>query len=405
MYWDGQTEPAVESPLGDFFAVGHGLNRNLNSAPVAITSEGRAYNCYWPMPFGKSARIEVTNDSDIPTMALFWYVDYEELPSLPANTPNFHAQYRQEYPCKKGEDYLLLDAVGEGYYVGTVLSMRVMQPGWFGEGDDRFFIDGAAEPQLRGTGTEDYFCDAWGFRESNMPYYGISVWEGYDAGHRGTAYRWHMTDPIQFKKSLRVTIEHKGSLYDFAQKKHTTGFGERIDDEFASVAFWYQTGVAKRYATVPPGPERLPVIKTIELENGFGTLFQESETVKTQEGASWSGNKHVLFVNSDPAAQLEVPFHVDQDMTALVRLIATRSYDYGIYDVYLDDALVLANRDFYNKDVARDEVVLGRYELKAGRHVLKLVCKGANGAARNSISGQPAYLAGVDAVTLSPLSH
>ena len=118
------------------------------------------------------------------------------MPRCPADTAYFHAMYRQEYPCVMGRNYLLADIEGRGHYVGTIQSVYTMSAGWYGEGDDFFFIDGEAEPSLRGTGTEDYFCDAWGFREQDGPFYGTPLWEGMNAGDRGTAYRFHLTDPV-----------------------------------------------------------------------------------------------------------------------------------------------------------------------------------------------------------------
>lgn len=253
MYWDGTDEPAVESPLGDFFAVGHGLSCNVNSQPVAISASGRAYNCYWPMPFRKSAKITMTNDSSLPVTLFYWNIDWQKLKKLPAKTPYFHAQYRQEFPCKAGQDYLVLNTKGKGHYVGTVLSWQQATPGWPGEGDDFFYIDGEKIPSIRGTGTEDYIGDAWGFAAVNQPYYGVSVFDGWgQLGHRCTAYRWHINDPIAFEKSLKVTFEHKGGAPDWKND-----FVER-GDFYSSVAFWYQTGKAERFATLPPGNERLP---------------------------------------------------------------------------------------------------------------------------------------------------
>ena len=131
-------------------------------------------------------------------------------PSLPKDSAYFHAMYRQEFPCVMGRNYLIADIEGRGHYVGTVQSVYLVSPGWYGEGNDFFFIDGEKEPSLRGTGTEDYFCDGWGFREQSGPFYGTPLWEGYDTGDRGSAYRWHIPDPVAFKKSLRVEIEHQG---------------------------------------------------------------------------------------------------------------------------------------------------------------------------------------------------
>ena len=178
IYWDDAEEPAVESPLGDFFAVGHGMQRDVTSLPVAVSSEGRAYNCYWPMPFAKRARITITNESSEHRVRNFYYyVYYEKISQLPPSWAYFHAQYRQEFPAKVGRNYVVLDTQGKGTYVGTVLSVYSRTGGWFGEGDDFFYIDGEVEPSIRGTGTEDYFSDAWGFRELNRPYYGVTVFE------------------------------------------------------------------------------------------------------------------------------------------------------------------------------------------------------------------------------------
>jgi hypothetical protein len=255
IYWDGAAEPAVEAPLGDFFASGMNLQREVNSLPVSVNSKGRAYNCWWPMPFHKSARITVTNDSRSPVIGFFWYVDWQKLKDLPADTPSFHAQYRQESPCRPG-DYLILDAEGKGHYVGTVYSTMQREGNWIGEGDDRFYIDGETTPSLRGTGTEDYFGDAWGFFEFQRPFNGAVTVEGWAPGNITSVYRWHIADPIPFERSLKVTIEHKGPRISVDnQVLHT--FSERFDN-FSTVAFWYQTGRAKRFADIPPLAERFP---------------------------------------------------------------------------------------------------------------------------------------------------
>ena len=160
IYWDGAAEPAVESPVGDFFAAGFGQRAAVNSAPVQVEG-GDAYNCYWPMPFHKSARIEIENQSAKPLNSFYFQIDYLKEESLPPDTPYFCAQYRQEFPTQSGCDYLILDAQGRGHYVGTVLSVRSRSPEWFGEGDDKFYIDGEKTPSLWGTGTEDYVGNAW----------------------------------------------------------------------------------------------------------------------------------------------------------------------------------------------------------------------------------------------------
>ena len=405
MYWDGEEEPSVESPLGDFFAAGHGMRVNVNSLPVQVSSEGRAYNCFWPMPFRNSARITVTNDSpDHPVRAFFWYIDWIKLPSLPEKTATFHAQYRQEFPCRSGRDYLILDAVGEGHYVGTVLSVHMNGASWFGEGDDRFYIDGEKEPSLRGTGTEDYFCDAWGFRQFNRPFYGVTIWEGFDVDDHGTAYRWHIPDPIPFKKSLRVTIEHKGVtfhpvkvkspeplkiplfsgekppskkegyeyVYYFDGNRVKSGFEERPDN-FSSVAFWYQVGKAKRFAVLPPGPASILGGTAIEGESLLEKARAKPDKVlEIQKGGQWSGGAQLFYHpapgEEPPVLELSVP--IQDTARYVVNLYLTRSWDYGVWSISLDGKPLVKAVDLYSPQVAVFKQKLGVLNLRAGVHKL-----------------------------------
>nr|MBP7561280.1 DUF2961 domain-containing protein [Armatimonadota bacterium] len=119
IYWDGEEHPSVECPIGDFFAMGHGVDLPFESLPVAVSSDGRARNCYWPMPFRESARITVTNESSVPCGAIFYYIDWQALESLPEDTAYLHAMYRQEFPCVMGRNFLIADIEGRGHYVGT----------------------------------------------------------------------------------------------------------------------------------------------------------------------------------------------------------------------------------------------------------------------------------------------
>ena len=253
IYWDGEPFPSVECPIGDFFGVGHGKDIAFESLPVSVSSDGRARNCYWPMPFRNTARITVTNEGTKDVGAFYYYVDWQKMKRLDKDEAYFHASYRQEFPAKKGSRFLIADIRGRGHYVGTVQSVRQRVDGWYGEGDDFFYIDGDAEPTLRGTGTEDYFCDAWGFREFTRPFYGVPLFEGFSAGNKTSVYRWHILDPIRFRKSLRVEIEHVGP--DTLSGGGAVGYGERPDD-FSTVAFWYQTEPHALFPPLPYGRER-----------------------------------------------------------------------------------------------------------------------------------------------------
>jgi hypothetical protein len=245
MYWDGEGAPSVEAPLGDLFAVGHGLDRDLDSLPVACASEGRARNGYWFMPFARSARVTATNEGSEAVDAFYYYIDYRKLESWTGETPYFHAQYRQEFPCEPGRNYLILEAEGRGHYVGCSLSVLQRAMGWWGEGDDMIYVDGESEPSLHGTGSEDYFSSAWGMRPEERPFFGCPLQElDFQAGSKATVYRWHIPDPIPFSRSIRVTIEH-GHANDRA-------------DDYSSTAYWYQVEPHRPFPPLPSAARRLP---------------------------------------------------------------------------------------------------------------------------------------------------
>ena len=248
MYWDGEKQPSVESPLGDFFCNGHGMFAMVGSLPISVTEYG-GRNCWLPMPFKKSARITLTNDADKPVRMFFWNIDWQRPPSLPEDTRYFHAQYRQEFPTIKGKDYAILDANGQGHYVGVALSVeKESKPGWFGEGDERMCVDGQSEPSIIGTGTEDYFITAWGPHVYNSPWAGYSFMQGYKTlGDKSTAYRFHILDPIPFTRSIRVSIEH-------AWDQQNSDFC----DNYSSVAYWYQTEPHQSFAPLPTFDQRRP---------------------------------------------------------------------------------------------------------------------------------------------------
>jgi hypothetical protein len=271
MLWDGEASPSVEVPVGDFFGVGHALLNHYTSLPLTVVrgpgwGRNAGMNCYFPMPFASRALLTVENQSEEQVRSFYYYVDYEQYDSLDEKQGRFHAWYNQEAPCmavpdseSKGlniggaENYLILDAEGRGHYVGCVLSVDNFDAfhqkhTWFGEGDDMIFIDGEKwPPSLHGTGTEDYFCEAWGFPsgEYSGPYTGVSLgkdtqnWSG-----KWSLYRFHIEDPVHFRKSVRVTIEH--------------GHANDQGNDYSSVAYWYQAEPHKPFPPLPSAGERVP---------------------------------------------------------------------------------------------------------------------------------------------------
>jgi len=375
IYWDGESNPSVECPIGDFFGIGHGVDKPFMSIPIRVTSDGRARNCYWPMPFGKSARITVTNESDKPCRAFYYYIDWQKHKSLRPNTAYFHAMYRQEYPCVMGRNYVFADIKGRGHYVGTIQSVCSMSDGWYGEGDDFFFIDGATEPQLRGTGTEDYFCDAWGFRQQDGPFYGTPLWEGRDAYDRGTAYRFHITDPVPFEKSLRVEIEHKGAQ-KFPDRTHE-GFIER-DDLMSSVALWYQIEPHQPWPALPTGVERLPFREEILVlgSKAAGQARHSNHPLYAPE-LRWltTDGRYLRFAPGDDTGWVEISFKVEQEQSAGLWGKMIQSPDGGKYRVRLDGVEV-GVVDLRADDPTALAANWGTRQLAAGEHVLRFECIG-----------------------------
>ncbi len=259
MYWDGEAEPSVEAPIGDFFGTGFGAYHSWHSLPITV--QGRAMNCYFAMPFARGARITATNEGKQPVRSFYYHVDYEQYRDATRvrSQGRFHAQFRRADPTPAvalessqgknltGRDnYRFMEAEGQGHFVGIVLNIQGYSTGWWGEGDDMFFIDGERwPPSLHGTGLEDYFNNAWGFQdEFNYPFIGYSLKGNRDFTGMHTMYRFHIQDPVYFHKSLVAGIEH-GHANDRA-------------DDYSSVAYWYQTEPHKKLEALPPVGKRMP---------------------------------------------------------------------------------------------------------------------------------------------------
>jgi len=394
MYWDGSDHPSVEVPLGDFFGVGFGLEKDIHSMPINVGSHGRARNCYWKMPFHKSARITITNEGKTNISPFFWYVDWQQLPSLPEDTGYFHAMYRQEYPTKPG-NYVIADIEGEGQYVGTLLNVHQRQASWWGEGDDFFFIDGESEPTLRGTGSEDYLCDAWGNRVCSYPEFGTTVHELNAPNSRNSAYRWHISDPVSFDKSLRFEIEHKGVVFD-ENGHETTAFGERTDD-FSSVAFWYQKSIHKPFPALPPAYDRIlhDPANVIEAEHIRESMVSTGAKDDIQYGP-WSGMIHVRFVvGAVEGQEISMEFEAEEAGLCALSVYLTKASNYGDYRVELNGKPIGQPLELYTKTFYTTEFRMGIHPVLAGKN--KLVFKNIG---KNERSG--GYGIGIDCLVVAP---
>lgn len=368
IYWDELEKPSVEVPLGDFFGIGHGAWVSYTSMPVSVTSNGRARTCYWRMPFRKKARITITNESDtVVCDSFYYYLDWQKKDSLPEDAAYFHAQYRQSTPAEPG-DYTLLETTGQGQYVGTVYSVHQMENGWFGEGDDRFYIDEETFPSLRGTGSEDYFNDAWGFRTLSTPFYGVPLFDGYFAGDRVSAYRWHLNDPVAFKKSLKVTIEHKGSIYT-DQMIEMGGFIER-QDWINSVAFWYQQPPAGSTQPWPSVKERMPPYNVIAA-NTLDVRATPSQLLLKEKDA-------VMYMPAQGDGALELDFSVPEQGAYTLQAVMVYAIMAGVYQPLMDGKAFGGPIDFCVDGMDRLPVFLDRHDLTAGKHTLRFEGRGAS---------------------------
>jgi hypothetical protein len=269
MYWDGEASASVEAPVGDFFGLGLGDYFQFESTPLAVAPD-KALNCFFPMPFRKRARITISNEGSADVDAFYFNIDYQSWKTdLPTDTMYFHAQYRQATPARgwttqwesngdpivntkrnvDGENnYVWMEATGQGHFVGVTMSVLQNQDGWWGEGDDMFFVDGEKHPSINGTGSEDYFLGAWDFGDHPFSYalFGAPVKGTESAGSRSSVYRFHLDSPIPFTKSLRATIEH--------------GHANHRSDNFYSVAYWYQLEPHAAFPRLPAVEQRLPRI-------------------------------------------------------------------------------------------------------------------------------------------------
>jgi hypothetical protein len=278
MYWEGSNEPSVEAPIGDFFGLGHGMRKNFVTLPLQMSAQnGKGFNSWWPMPFKERAVVEVENQGTEPYMHYF-YIDYETYPSIVSvdGLAYFHTQWRREADTKgwvvedgfpksdefrndprmmnksAKDNYIMLEAEGNGIYCGAHLDIDCFKRNpndWYGEGDDMIFIDGKEwPPNLHGTGTEDWYnCAYCPTQEYTAPYHGVILYSGNKAWRwkgKQTVYRYHIEDPIRFRKSVLVTIEH--------------GHANKLSNDYSSTAYYYLSEPKNGGSKILTVEERLP---------------------------------------------------------------------------------------------------------------------------------------------------
>ncbi|MFC1597311.1 DUF2961 domain-containing protein [Planctomycetota bacterium] len=419
IYWDGAEAPSVETPIGDFFAAGNGMRADVNTLPIQVTSYGRALNSYWRMPFRKKARIELENQGEN-RLTVYWQFDWMELPRAPEEMLYFHARYRQEFPAKPFSPYVIFEGRGEGHYVGTVFSIQCSYGSWFGESDDRFYVDGETEPSIVGTGCEDFFNDAWNLRLFTNANTGVTIKEPNGEDCRFTAYRWHVQAPVTFRKSLKVDIERRS--YALVTNP-ATGEREHYDFKYrpdfcSSVAFWYQKTIAERQGRFPPVEERINAEIFLETSEMASQIETSPEVAARRFSNRVCNLKRGLRVENEAVGGwFEVPCRVDEEEKYSISVFQCLYQTGGIWKVTLrgPDEEILLHRamDFYDPYLAwkenRPENFLygtwfenkvGIHKLAPGDYVFRFECVGSNPLARAADSDDPGLNCRLDGISL-----
>jgi hypothetical protein len=389
IYWDGEKQPSVEVPVGDFFGVGFGFTERFSSALMCIDQRpgepadpaamGAARNCYIPMPFAGSARITLTNEGK--QSSRHWFeINYRTYKKPPPDQLYFHAQYRQGTPPPEGP-YLILDAKGRGHLVGCVLSVKNNDGGWWGEGDEIAWIDG--EHAMQGTGSEDYFCQSYGLRAGCFPYFGVTLL----AGPFTTAYRWHVPDPVAFGRSLRLLIEQGNGRPPF-----------RSGNDYYSVAYWYQTEPHAPFPKLPSAQQRIgwaagAAEGALEGER-MKVLSRTGGTTEIQTQDRWSGSRQLWWRDAKVGDTLELALPVAEPGRYRLVMRNTLADDYGIFRFRLDGEELTQRVDFYSAANVTRLTTLGERDLTPGEHRLTVEVVGANPAAK------PRHMLGLDYVRL-----
>lgn len=395
IYWDGEKTPSLEAPIGDFFGTGPGVNY-YKSLPMGMTQDG--FYSYWYMPYSNGAVIEIENGGDTAFIADF-VITEGKLAGDASNLGRFHAKWHRDalLPTEPERwiDWPMLKTEGRGRYCGVALEVWNPRGGWWGEGDEKFFVDGEKFPSTFGTGSEDYFGYAWcnpGLFQN--AFHNQTRNDGNNVGHVNVN-RWHIADNVPFQRSFEGDIEKY-----YPNDRPTL---------YACTAYWYlEPGGTDPYTSVPVADrtfyveaatykvkgamegEKLKVLEKTGGDVSHQYLADRAEKV-------WSADTQLWWTGAKPGDKLTVALPVPEAGTYNLTAQLTKAADYGIVQLYLDDAVLGGPIDLYNDGVvATGELSLGKHDLTAGEHKLTMEIAGANDKAVKS------YMAGLDYVKLTP---
>lgn len=381
MYWDNEEEPSVEVPIGDFFGSGF---KYIHHTPQFVGMSSGGYYCYFPMPFNENARIEIVNQTGEEIFAFYYQIDYHKLENdLPENTAYFHSNWKRDIRTESDDNYVVLDAEGEGQFVGLNFSGQPYNKSLFYlEGDEMIYVDGEDFPSIYGTGLEDYFTSGWYFKtgEFDAAYHGLTLM---DSLGRVTAYRHHIMDAIPFKESIKVTLEH--------------GHGNEQAADFSTTAYWYQKEPHKAFEPMKKAGLRIPLQRpvpngAVEAENLKVTGVSGYEKQDMSDyGSDWS-HQNQMTVNGNKGEEfiLTIPETIEKEYE--ISTYFTKGPDYGQVTINYDGK-ELASFDGYNETIAPAEAVsISGIKPKDGKIDLKFKITGKAEASSGTVTGIDAFV-------------
>ncbi len=387
MYWDDEKEPSVEAPIGDFFGTGFKYQQYVSSF-TGMTSGG--YYCYFPMPFQKSAKIEIVNQTNLEVYAFYYQIQYQKLSSrLADDVAYFHAWWHRDLRTKSKENYLVLDAEGEGQFVGVNMSMQSYNGQlWYLEGDEMVYVDGEEKPSLNGTGTEDFFTSGWYFNHGEFfaPYHGLIIKD--DSAARIAAYRFMVGDQIPFAKSLKFTIEHGAENSEIA--------------DYSSTAYWYQKEPHRKFPPLLKPSLRIPLRVTvpegvIEAESLSAEGINVNSAIENMDnyGPDWSNSKQLQIDLKKNFNKCSITIPTPQDDEYDVDVYYTKAPNYCNADIFYEGEKI-GEIYGYNSEV----YPAGKITLKGVRSVNSKIILEFVVTGRNTRSN--GFLIGLDAFNLEP---
>lgn len=396
MYWDGEPNPSVECPIGDFFGTGFGDYQTWQSAVLGVTSGG--FYSYFPMPFAKRGRITLTNETGYP-LTVFFHLLGQRYEQLPNESLYFHAQWHRENPTIEGHNYAFADIAGDGYFAGVTQHMQAYTKGDkfnFLEGDEFYYIDNETTASIRGTGTEDYYQGGWYFKDGpfNAPYHGLMLKN--QELMRVSCYRFHLLDRINFKTALRAQIEHGQRTYNEA----------RVD--YSSVAYWYQHEPHVPFPAIPA--DRNPITPkeayllpgAVEFEGIAGSMPYYASTYLT----GWSNDMGALFVfNAAGQSTVPVNFSVPKPGKYAIGANCVGNDHNGVLQMLVDGQAIGPEIDTYTPD-PQDDYLLCRNKVLGPQHLADInLTSGTHTVAVKVTRQNPkamGYNALVDCITVNP---